>query len=67
MTALDEQNKAVREVVIMQIVLKLEREFCEPPAHTMAVRRCANTEAKAIAGDWWRSLADEAIRRWELG
>lgn len=62
-----DQNEMVRRGIIQQIIMRLEDEFGKPPADLMAVRRCANTVAKAIAGDEWRTLADRAIRRWELG
>jgi hypothetical protein len=67
MTSLDEQNRAVRESIVLQIKLCLEDEFGKPPAHPMAVRRFANTLAKQIAGDYWSSIASDAIRVWELG
>ncbi len=67
MNLLDEQNQAVREGTIMQVILRIERELGKPPAHPMAVRRLANSVARAIGGEWWRAIANEAIRRWELG
>jgi len=67
MSALLEQNQAVRQGIVLQIVLQLERELGKPPAHPMAVRRLADTVARRIAGEEWRILADRAIYQWQLG
>lgn len=60
-------NEQVRRGIIQQITLRLEDELGKPPAHPMAVRRLANTLAKQLGGSEWRTLADRAIERWELG
>jgi len=67
MSELDELNTRVRRGIVQQICLGLEQEFGKPSADLMAVQRYAETLAKRIAGSWWRSIAEEAVRQWRLG